>query len=343
MTDRSPRVTIGVPVYNGAKYLALALDSILAQTFTDFEVLISDNASADATAKIARRYASRDSRIRFERQATNRGAAWNYNRVMRDCRSPYFKWMAHDDVIGPNYLAACVATLDRSTDVCWCQSLVQLIDADGAVVRGNINAWNNPHTAMTDIHSVQSFDPGGRHGDRSAGEASVRFAAVLLGAAWCLDGYGLMRTSVLQQTRGYLPTYGTEKILVGELSLLGRYAEVPEPLQMIRVHDEASGSLASTAEQQAYMGARSSNRWAHPRLQLLSDQWTAIGRAPLSRGERLRCYAVVARYLLQVGKWRNVLRSFARGSGTGGANRIFIPRTASEEAAAARECASAPV
>jgi hypothetical protein len=336
-----PQVTIGVPVYNGAKYLAAALDSLLAQTFTDFTVIISDNASTDGTAKIGRRYAERDPRICFERQLTNRGAAWNYNRVMRDCQSPYFKWMAHDDIIAPAYLQQCVATLEASPEVAWCQTHVQLIDADGELVRGNINAWNNPNAPMTDVHSVQSFDPGGRRGDRSAADASVRFAAVLLGAAWCLDGYGLLRTDALHQTRGYLPTYGTEKILVGELSLLGRYAEVPLPLQMIRVHHEASGGLASTAEQQAYMGARASNRWLHPRLQLLCDQWTSVRRASLPRGQRLRCYCVVARYLLQVGKWRNVLRSFARGSGTGGANQIFIPRTENNDTTPSQACANA--
>src|SRR3982751_485615 len=100
----TPKVSIGLPVYNGELHLALALDSILAQTYGDFEIVISDNGSTDGTESICRRYAAADPRIRYERNETNRGAAWNYNHVFELSRGEYFKWMAHDDLIEPNYL-----------------------------------------------------------------------------------------------------------------------------------------------------------------------------------------------------------------------------------------------
>src|SRR5262245_57216615 len=93
-----PRVSIGLPVYNGAKYLAEAIDSLLEQTFSDFELIISDNGSTDATPAICEEYAAKDGRIRFLRQEINRGLAWNWNCVLEESRGAYFKWAACDDL-----------------------------------------------------------------------------------------------------------------------------------------------------------------------------------------------------------------------------------------------------
>ena len=89
-------VAIGLPVYNGDNYLAAAIESILAQSYGDFDFLISDNASTDGTEEICRAYAQRDRRIRYIRQAQNVGAAANYNLIVPMTDSPYFKWAAHD-------------------------------------------------------------------------------------------------------------------------------------------------------------------------------------------------------------------------------------------------------
>ncbi|MEM6891420.1 MAG: glycosyltransferase family 2 protein, partial [Pseudomonadota bacterium] len=78
----TPRLTIGLPVYNGANYLAEAVTSILSQDFEDFELIISDNASDDDTADICRDFAARDKRVRYERQVVNVGAAPNYNLLL---------------------------------------------------------------------------------------------------------------------------------------------------------------------------------------------------------------------------------------------------------------------
>src|ERR1700704_834024 len=96
MEERAPRVSIALPVFNGQNYLGAAVDSILAQTYRDFQLLISDNASPDGTQKICRHYVQRDQRIRYVRNPQNLGACANYNNAFRLSAGKYFKWAAHD-------------------------------------------------------------------------------------------------------------------------------------------------------------------------------------------------------------------------------------------------------
>ena len=98
MKDSTPMITVGMPVYNGDKYIEQAIESILSQTFGDFEFLISDNASTDRTREICLDYAVSDSRIHYLRNDVNLGAARNYNRLFEIGSAPYFRWMNADDV-----------------------------------------------------------------------------------------------------------------------------------------------------------------------------------------------------------------------------------------------------
>ena len=104
-------VTIGMPVFNGARFVGRALDSLLAQTFSDFELLISDNASEDGTETICRDYARRDARIRYVRQERNLGLFANVEFVMRQARGAYFMLVGDDDLYAPQYLATLVDLL----------------------------------------------------------------------------------------------------------------------------------------------------------------------------------------------------------------------------------------
>lgn len=131
MSDRRPAVTIGLPVYNGAEHIAEALDSLLAQSFTDFEILVSDNASSDATAEIVDAYASRDARVSLHRQPENIGAAGNYEWVLRQARGRYFMWAAHDDGWAENWLDVLVSSIGGE-DV-GVRGLIQL-ERDGEVI-----------------------------------------------------------------------------------------------------------------------------------------------------------------------------------------------------------------
>ena len=104
----APKVSIGIAVFNGENFLESALRSILAQTFEDFELIISDNASTDRTADICEQYASQDGRVLYLRQPANLGAQPNYNLLVGQARGRYFKWAAHDDMLAPTFLERCV-------------------------------------------------------------------------------------------------------------------------------------------------------------------------------------------------------------------------------------------
>lgn len=112
----NPRVSIGVPVFNGASLLAETLEDLAAQSFTDFEVVISDNASTDATAEIASDFARRDPRFRLIRQAANIGPLPNYRAVAAVATAPRFLWRAYDDLSNRAYLAELMETMDHNPE-----------------------------------------------------------------------------------------------------------------------------------------------------------------------------------------------------------------------------------
>lgn len=107
----TPRVSIGMPVYNGEKYIRDALDSLLNQTFSDFELIISDNASTDRTEEICGEYASRDSRISYFRQTENNGAITNFQFVLDHASGEFFMWAAYDDLWSDGFIENAVGSL----------------------------------------------------------------------------------------------------------------------------------------------------------------------------------------------------------------------------------------
>src|SRR3569833_191665 len=120
MGTQPPKVSIGLPVYNGENIFRETLDSILDQTFEDFELIISDNASTDHTEAICQSYVDRDKRVRYLRNPENIGASGNYTRVFEAASGENFKWAAHDDVCATTFLAECVNVLDRDPAIVLC-------------------------------------------------------------------------------------------------------------------------------------------------------------------------------------------------------------------------------
>jgi glycosyltransferase involved in cell wall biosynthesis len=291
---------------------------LLSQTFADFELVISDNGSTDATEDICLEYAARDGRIRYCREETNRGAIWNFNRVFELSRGEYFKWAAYDDLCHASFLERCAEVLDRQADVNWCHSLTHHMDADGSV----ISAKDDPTIPADEpAHSLLLTNDGLPRHTRASAETHHRFEGVLLGTTWCSDSYGLIRSAALRKTRLLLPCYGAEKILIGELSLQGRFAEIPEVLFLERVHGEASGALLSANDQRRFVNPSGTRKFSSTRLQLLQGHLGAILHAPLSRAERLRCFGVLLRYLLQIRKWKKVFLQTCAGIGIGAETR----------------------
>lgn len=213
MTEqREPRVSIGVPVYNGEKYLARALDSLLAQDFADFEIIICDNASTDATGDIAEAYAQRDPRVHYHRNRENLGLAGNFNRTFELARGEYFKWATHDDWHAPQALSVAVKALDANPAAVVCASGVSLVDEHG----DEFDQW---------LPSVDLETP----------PPHQRLHRLLWSMGETHPMYGLLRSSALRQTHVMQSYVGSDRTLLAELILLGPFVQVPEILHFYTV------------------------------------------------------------------------------------------------------------
>jgi glycosyltransferase involved in cell wall biosynthesis len=276
MDNNRPRVSVGLAVYNGEKHLEQAIDSILAQTFADFELLISDNASTDQTEQICRQYAARDRRIRYYRNDANIGGANNENRTFLLSSGEYFRWAADDDVCAPELIAKCVAVLDRDPSVVLCYSMVTEIDENGdyiGTISQNKGRSTRPHERFRDL----------ARNDHK-----------------CEATYGLIRAEVLRKTRLQKNYTDSDRTLLAELSLYGRFFEIQEPLFYKRYHPRNT-----------YVNMRARMAWFNPALKgkivfpfwmQFFDYLTIIGRVPLPIQEKIRCYAFMIRWLADHGR-----------------------------------------
>lgn len=309
MMSATPRVSIGLPVYNGQRYLEHAVRSLLEQTFADFELILSDNGSTDDTPSLCQQFVESDPRVRFYRSPENQGCAWNYNRVFQLSRGEYFKWAAHDDVCGPEFLERCVRSLDECPEAAWCHPRTTHIGPSGRTLE-------DPRLCDISYLDVPEGKP-----TRASPRPSQRFRAILFGAHGEVDFYGLIRTKTLRKTALHLPYYGADKVLVAELALHGPFCEVPETLFFVRAHTEGSGWLQTAEEQHRFVDTRPKSHLTSTRLNLLVAYLGAIRRAELGWRERTACYAAIVEYLFQVRKWGSVLRKCLGGTGTGGGYR----------------------
>ncbi len=272
---QNPRVSIGLPVFNGANYVGQALDSILRQTFEDFELIISDNASTDDTPAICQSYAARDRRIRYVRSDRNRGASPNWNHTFELASGDYFKWAAHDDVLHPEYLARTVAVMDAKPEVVLCQSLVEQIDAAG--------------------HPLSIYDSSLTGAGSPA--AADRFATLVLQSHTCTELYGLIRRAALRRTRLHGAYHGGDRALLAELALCGRFVQIREPLLQVRDHPgRYTRSVAGSHEQLAWHDARRTGRPGIPSLRLYANYVAAVRRHLVDSGQRWRCFGHLLRW-----------------------------------------------
>lgn len=286
MSAPTPRVSIGLPVYNGAAFVADAIDSLLAQTFSDFELIISDNASTDATGSICRDRAARDARVRYVRNPDNLGATRNFNRVAELARGEYFKWAAHDDVHEPDYLRRCVDVLDADAAVVLVYPRSREIDEAGTTIR----------TVGTDV-------------DADLPSAAQRFRVMIRREYSCVAIFGLVRTSALRKTK-LMSTYADcDRVLLAEISLAGRIRELPEALFVHRQHRHRSvWQFPSRQTRNAWFDPSKAARPAFPYTRQFFGNLAAIRRAPVSAGDRVACAPWMGEWLLHNadGLWEDV-------------------------------------
>jgi glycosyltransferase involved in cell wall biosynthesis len=270
------RLTIGLPVYNGEGFLAESLESLLGQSYEDFELIISDNASMDSTADICEEYAKNDSRIRYIRQPYNIGLSRNEQFVMRQATGELFKLAAHDDLYARDLLKKCVEALDSHPEVVAAHSWEARVDAQGAIVK-----------AMK--YSVAVDRP----------QVSERFRSMLFDG-WDDYTYGVMRTEVLLRTHLCGSHHMADRSINVELSLYGPFYLVPEWLYFRREHADLVAPI-SVRKRCATLDQRRANRFRHPLIRLYGEYlWSyiaAIHRAPLSPTERRECYQIFLSWL----------------------------------------------
>ena len=318
MTEATPKVTVGMPVYNGEKFLREAIDAILAQTFEDFELVISDNGSTDGTEAMCREYGSRDPRVRYLRADRNHGVVWNFNRVFNEARGEYFKWAAYDDVCAPAFIARCVEVLDQHPDVVWCHPLSKPIDAQGKSLTGPAGEIISYTTAPGQSESETGWQVGGGPSGptREADEPDKRFQAVVLGPGMVYDLYGLIRTSALRRSGLHRPFFGSDKVLIAELSLLGRFVEIPEVLFFPRCHERQFVYLPSSRALAAGITGRKASFFVLPRRFRCTWSYFVLAvTARISLRERLGCLSAFAQFVVQPKKWRRLAVDVARRLG----------------------------
>ena len=268
-------ITIGLPVYNGESYLEQTVQALLAQTYTDFELLISDNASTDATAAIAKDFEEQDPRIRLLQSSSNQGAIENYLITLRASRRPFFKWAAHDDLCRPRFLEACLDALQGTPKAVVAFPRAEVIDAAGRFVsevpaRPDLGA-NDPATRLEGISDLNS---------------DVH------------PIFGLMRREALDRCSPHGKYAGADRVLLAELLLTGPFVEVPEPLFLFRKHDTQYSSTAVSSQFKGAFWTGEESEWPQmANWQRLRGLSRAVSDTPLTASERLACRAVLARWM----------------------------------------------
>ncbi|MCE5276571.1 MAG: glycosyltransferase family 2 protein [Planctomycetaceae bacterium] len=272
-----PRVSVCIPVYNGEAFLSQAIESVLAQTFTDFELIISDNASTDGTADLCRRYAAADRRIQYSRNSVNVGGPENYNRLFHMARGRYIKWLADDDLCAPEFLQQCVDVLDSQPHVILCYPSTKVIGAHGQ----ELNVAATPcFVDPQDI--IRRF----RHFLNPVGIAHNPV-------------FGLIRRQALEQTFLFRKHLCSDRCLMAQLALMGEFHELPERLLVRRKHDR---NISNSPQDLSFYDPQ--NRHSRllgylPELHVTGTVLSAIRSAPLRPGMKMKLRMTVGRWLVR--------------------------------------------
>ena len=223
-----PLVSVGVPVFNGEDYLPACLESLTDQTYTELEILISDNGSSDGTEEICRDFAQRDERVRYHRRPDNLGAAVNYNGLVHMAKGRYFKWASHDDICAPSLVERCVAEIRQHPEAVLVYPRTYLIDGTGAITE-----------EYADRLDLRQASP------------TVRMWRFASNVNLCNAVFGLIDRQRLLETGLIRPRIGSDVTLLGELLVRGRFHELHERLFCRRIHPRSSRQGELTLEEVA--------------------------------------------------------------------------------------------
>jgi len=269
---KTPLVTIGLPVYNSERYLANSLDSLLAQTYRDFVLIISDNASTDGTTEICRKYVAADDRVKYFRNDANIGNPRNFNRVFELAQTKYLKWSTADDFWGPTFLEAALEVMEREPDIALCYPQAFLVDSDGS----------NPKPYNDTLHLMDDAP-------------EQRFLSLLRRIKLAHQHLGLVRMSCLRATHLLGTQVGSDITLLAELTLYGKFYELPQRLFYRRFHEKSGSWKRGDAKHEAALYYGTNDRMRLKQWRTHMGLFAAVHRAPLSAAARWRLYGYLAR------------------------------------------------
>jgi glycosyltransferase involved in cell wall biosynthesis len=297
-----PLVTIGLPVYNGADFLRSALDSLLAQDYPNFQLVISDNASTDGvTEAIGREYAARDGRVRYDRAPHNTGSWGNFSRVYRLGTGEYFMWTSHHDLWAPSMVRRCVERLEADPTLALAYPRTSYIDHEGQQV------------------------PDSEHFIDTSGQPTARRLERVLGEYPICAMMGVHRRAVLERLDSpwgiglYSPLdHPTpDAILLLRSAALGGFGLVDETLYFNRQFRQQTWSPERKVKQLA--PERPTPRL--PRWAITRDLARVLAEADLDAADRLRLGKITLRTWVWPHRQRllyelDVLRLYSRFKGT---------------------------
>lgn len=293
-----------MPVYNGSNFIRDALDSIVTQTFTDFELLVCDNASEDDTREIVQQYAANDSRIELIGNPRNIGASANYNLGFRHGRGKYLKWCAHDDTLSPNYLEACIRVMDANPDVALAFGSTLGITGENEIVR----------PVGDETPSLESDDPAER----------FRQAVELSGT--CFPIFGVFRRKNLERSTLHRPYYGSDRAVLAEAAIMGKFLRVEEAIFYNREHEQRSINIDDKVQRSLWQTGRKSRGAAAEHLQLARHLFEIASRhADITSPWPLRA-ALLRRSLrpIQLGRYGLELAHMVSPAAARAARRAFV-------------------
>ena len=272
-----PRVSIGMPVYNGEQYIEETLDSVLSQTFQEFILYIADNASTDRTEEICRSWAKKDSRIVYIRNKENIGAARNYEVCFAPAQSEYFRWQSADDPIEPNLIEECLKVLDADPSVVLAYGKSDIIDGKGNFVR-----------KYDDNLELMQLSP------------VERFITCLANIDLQNLTYGLIRREALEKTARVQAFVSSDINLIAELTLYGKFFEIQKHLFNCRRHEKCSSWDMSDSETLRRFYNPSKNRLFLQSWRAAYEFYKAVIRAPISFKDK----KTISYFLLKYNYWR---------------------------------------
>jgi glycosyltransferase involved in cell wall biosynthesis len=271
----APPVSVAIPAYNCERYIAQSIESLLNQSYGDFELVISDNASTDGTEAICRRYAAEDSRVRYVRRTENIGGPGNFRHVFSLCSGKYHKWSTADDHWHPDFLREAVAVLDARPDVVLCYPKTQLINAEG--------------------QKIEDYDDNLELADDSPRQ---RFRDLFRLIGLCNAHLGLLRRDAMLKTQLIAGHLASDVDFLAEMALIGKFHVLPDVRFYRRFHAASSSwARGDTKHQTAYYAPKAKGMSAVGTWKRFGFQLGLVSRSPAPVADKIALSIDILRHM----------------------------------------------